>query len=108
MGRRSKLLSQPALSQRELDRIAQVLLAARAAEDQKADGEPWPKTITEWCAYRRIGRTSWYRWGKLGMPRPAVIQPAGFKGVGLITREADAAFMRVSAALPAETNTTST
>jgi hypothetical protein len=110
MGRK-KLLSQTALSTDELRRVAQILAATASALPSTNDGkdETWPKTISEWCRYRRIGRTNWYRWKNLGIHLPVLIQPFGPKGVGLITREADAVYMRITAAAPpAETNATST
>jgi hypothetical protein len=89
MGRKNKLRNKQ-ISQRELERrIAQALTAIESRDDSDYT---WPLSITEWCDFRRIGRTSWYRWKSLGVPLPDISQPAGPHGIARITREADAAW----------------
>ena len=105
MGRRNKYCK----ATKQISERERHAAQARLAAAEGADSE-WPKSVTEWCAFRRVGRTTWYRWEALGLT-PKVLQPAGPKGMKRVTREADTAWLELMygpAPVPAEVKSSST
>jgi hypothetical protein len=70
------------------------------ATGQKTDAPRAGKTIAEFCAAYTISRSTFENWRRKGIG-PAVLQPGGRGGRGIITAEAEDAWKRVHSGMAA-------